>query len=183
MVEKRIINSEAMVNEFFKGKKRTWKIIKVRAEYSANKKSIYVTMWFPTPNTEIKIDFLKIHKFVDDYVRIALVAYIQLNIMTIEDIDKATFDKWDGQAAICGYDPDNFTRKENEVKEAAKVIYPDSHIKGFLYSYKKTLEYKPEKLLQHNMVVPVHRLSNKQTLMNDCLPFAVNMLLRHEFFC
>ena len=60
---------------------------------------------------------------------------------------------------------------------------PHSYTEGFLYSDKQTLEYKPEKLLQHNKVVPAHRLSYKQTMMNDCLPFAVNQLVRHEFFC
>ena len=141
-----------------------------------------MTMWFPTPNTEIKIDFLKIHKFVNDYVRIALVAYIQLNIMEIEDIDKKTWNKWNAQAKISGFDPDSFTRKENQDKAAAKVNNPDSYTEGFLYSDKQTLEYKPDKLLQHNKVVPVHRLSHKQTMMNDCLPFAMNQLLRWEFF-
>jgi hypothetical protein len=58
----------------------------------------------------------------------------------------------------------------------------DKYTKGFLYTDAMILEYSPKKLLLPNTYIPVHPVTFTDTIWNDCLTLAVNMLLRHQFF-
>ena len=180
-----IIDNLEFCNEMFDDsefKGQYWKVLKVPPEFSDDGKAIYVQCWFPQQNWQIRADLMKVSQVAKAYVTWALVAYVAENLDAVKALDQSADKKLSARARAIGFDTVRRTLRLNRYRAELKESEGMSFTTGFLYSDAQTLEYAPEKLLQHNMVVPVHRLTFKQTMLNDCLTFAVNQFLRWAFF-
>ncbi len=112
---------------------------------------------------------MKVSQVAKAYVTWALVAYVAENLADVKALDQSADKKLSARARAIGFDTVRRTLRLNRYRAELQESEGMSFTTGFLYSDAQTLEYAPEKLLQHNMVVPVHRLTFKQTMLNDCL--------------
>jgi hypothetical protein len=156
--------------------------LKVPPEFSADGKAIYVHCWLPEQNGQIRADLMEVSRVAKSYVIWALVAYVAENLADVKALDQSKTKVLSARARAIGFDFGPRTLRLNRFRAELQECEGMSFTTGFLYSDAQTLEYAPEKLLQHNMVVPAHRLTFKQTMLNDCLTFAVNQFLRWAFF-
>ena len=83
---------------------------------------------------------------------------------------------------MAGYDPKRVTRSQTIKREEKKETAPATFTTGPLYTDYQVVEYAPEKLMLPNAFIAAQQVLYQETMLNDCLTFAVNQLLRHRFF-
>ena len=84
-------------------------------------------------------------------------------------------------ATIAGYNT-RLTRSQTQARIALQEDEPETFISGNLYKNYNVVEYEPDNLMIRNNFIPAQQVLFKETMLNDCLTFNVNQLVRHKFF-
>jgi len=104
-----------------------------------------------------------------------------MNLVDVEFLNKDLDKQLTKYATIAGANT-RLTRSQTQERIALQEDEPETFISGKLYKNYNVVEYEPDKLMIGNNFIPAQQVLFEETMLNDCLAFNVNQLLRHRFF-
>ena len=112
-----MINTIAFYNQYFKsidGRNREWKVVQESPNFTLpDYKSIYVRCWFPALNVVVRVDVLAVAAFADEFEMVAIIAYVNENLVFVTNINKDKSAALSKYATLAGDDPQRRTHSQN----------------------------------------------------------------------